>query len=201
MPTFNYTIDLESPNTLKNALSAAGVVDADFNVVDDSSGGVLTGDQLISISTDLGTESQCDTAIVLATSGNFFANKSARIDAADLKSSQLMRLGVDDWSSSRVALTKADADQYFTDHEYFRNNPLKLTASTPYLIFTIAGGTSETILLADIDTLVQNSVDRIQYIYTSISNADGSLGQVQLTADILAAVDQAALDLIVDTRV
>jgi len=201
MPTFNYTIDLGSASTLQKALSAVGVMDANFNIIDESLNGVLTDDQLISISTDISTEAQCDAVIAMATSGSLFSNKMNLIDGLGLRSDELMNDGVDDWDGNKVILTKSDADKYYTDYEYLRNNPLKLSAATPYLIFTLSGGISETTLLPDINTLVQNSVDRMQYLYTSISNDDGSIGQVQLTTDILAAVDQTALDLIVDTRV
>lgn len=192
MAEFNYTInDLESSNALYQALLQNGVFDAAFTI---SGNGII-------VATIIGNQAQCDAAVQDARSASLFARKVAKIDQANARSIALSDSGVEDWAGRKVPLSKNDADNYFTDFEYYSANPGKLSANSPYIVFTLDGRASSTTNAADIQTLSENAVDRLIYIYTSSSNGDGSKGELALVQEILAAPDLLALNAITDTRV
>lgn len=187
--TYSDETDLNLP-ALVQALPFNGVFDA-----------VVTLDgTFLCVDTAIGTQVQVDAAVADAQEGTLFSNKTHKIEAVSAKSEQLMAEGVDDWSSNKVELSKALADGYYTDYEYYTANPTQISSQKPYIVFRVDGRASSTTSTADIKILADNSADRLIEIYV-LNDGSNPKGELPLVQDILAAADQTALDAITDTRV
>lgn len=147
------------------------------------------------------SEASVTAAVDGCLSGTLFANKHEKMRGVQSKSEQLVSKGVECWSAGHnVKCKKREADDYFTDFKYFSEHPEKLTPSTPYVLTDLDDNPVTTSVASDIENIANASTDRLLYLYTSLSNGDGSFGEVPMMSAIHDAVDQEALDLIVDTR-
>lgn len=175
---------------LYQALIFRGVYDA---------GIAMNGNMVIE--TAIGSEAACAAAVADSAPGTLFSNKVVEIENVQEKTLSLLSVGVETWSAGVYAeLSKSLADEYFSDHQYFTGNPSMISATSPYIIYTIEGRGVSTSLTSDIKTLLDNSVARLKYVYTDALNSDGSKSEYQLITDILATTTQVQLDAIVDTR-
>lgn len=155
------------------------------------------GDLLISSNAATsGDEAAFDAAVATAAGGGLFHNKAAKIAEIEANTKKLVGKGVETWDSGKfAALSKSKANNYITDLQYYTDNPSRLTAATKYLIYTLDGRAVLTDQIADIQTLVDNAVDRLTEIYTAAG------GEIDLITSVTAAANQAALDAIVDARI
>lgn len=192
MATYTYTShNITSVGSIASALSTLG--DNDPSITLDTSGELI-------ITTSL-TQEQTDAVVSDSADGSLLHNKYIKKQEVFSNSSSLLELGVKTWNGKYVPCTKSDVDNYWTDHEFFTSNPSLLGVSKPYYIETIEEHVFDsTANISDINQLVLDCYDRLVYLYTSGSNSDGSFSEGVLIALIDAAPDQAALDLIIDTR-
>lgn len=111
-------------------------------------------------------------------------------------------MGVSTWDSDvSMECTTENLDAQQSKLIYYKGHTDKLSADAPYLIFGVNGHVATTILVADIEALVDALADRLIYIYTSISNNDGSAGEVGLIGQIQAATTIGEVAAVTDTRV
>jgi len=190
--TYSYTNpDVDDFTTLQLSLENQGVLDAD----------IYMSPELIMIAT-ASPQAPVDTAIADASHDGLFEVKQRKKAEIAAKSEQLAQLGVESWTVGKYVLaTKESGNDYQSSQQYFQANPTKLSASTPFFTEAIDGSALVTANIADINQIVLDIADRLLYIYTSFLNADSSKGQVGYFNDIDNAVDVAAVNAIVDTRV
>lgn len=179
-------------SSIYNALVTRGIRDAAVTL---EPGGPLV------ILSATGEEATADGAVADAVSGGLFHNKALRIAEIARRSEVLMSAGVGTWVPGAFAeLSKDDAAGYFTAYEYLAANAGKLSVAQPYTVYTLGGRAVQTSDIAEAKALADDAVDRMVYIYTAVSNGDGSAGEIKLITSITGAANQAALDSIVDTR-
>lgn len=193
MAIYTYTQDVHSVDALTYALVKEGVFDGAVSMVD--SQGVKT----TSVDTTA-AKSAVDAAIVSASTGGLIHAQYVKIHELKALSSSLTDAGVSAWGQGTVPCTKEDAERYYVDYLYYQDHPSAIGANTPYYVETLEGKGAVTELAADILALSEACAARIQYIYSSVSNADGSKGELQYTQDVLACVTIAEVDAITDTR-
>lgn len=182
--------DVSSFQALYQALVALG-----------DSAAEITLNGTLKITTSL-SKAECDAAVDSAKTNTLHSDKTNKIIEIQAKTKELLELGVDTWVSGQMAeLTKPKADEYYTDFEYFNNHAGQLTSESPYIVFTLQGRSIETSDLNDIETLSDNAVARLKYLYVNTVNNNSSKGELQLIKDVLAAQNKAELDSITDTRV
>ena len=193
MATFTYTNDVHSFESIYQALVIEGVYDAIVHMGED-----------LQITTDTGTQTQCDDAYANAQSGTLHSNKCARIEEVQLKSFELAQAGVTFTRASDSATGKGPLDltkETRTDLRLLKQDIEDGTVPTPWIIYTMEGRGVELFSVADIDAAYEAVVERGVYILNDGTNSDTSKGEGQLIKDINAAISQAELDAITDTRV
>jgi hypothetical protein len=192
MAEYTYTNhNVTNPNTLNDSLLAEGVTDANFIL-----------DVELVIDTATGTQTQCDDAVANAVDTGLLQAKTDKKAEYDARSTELALDGAESWQAGvYVPCSLDDFRAAEIAKLAYDNSPAKLNANTPYLVLDVDGNALITDLIADVNTIVSNMEDRIQYIYSSFLNGDGSKGRVGFFADIDAAATVAAVDALTDTRV
>lgn len=172
MATFTYSsASIHSWDAVWGALVSRGVIDATVT---------LNGD--VKITTEA-AESVCDAAIADATTGSLFSSKLDRKKTVSDKSSDLAAIGIDTWVPAKsIQVTKQAVDDHRSTLKYYQENPSKLSAATPYIVFVDDGTAVTTATLSDIETLVNDLADRLIYIYSNAITGE---------AGLLAAIDLA----------
>lgn len=188
-----YTIethDIRDVKALVNSLTDAGASDA-----------IFTMREYISITTDLISEAEAQTAVTNAAYGGLISNKIGKVKEFQSKSKLLIGEGVEAFSSGKcVPCTRLDMDEYYAELYHFNLYPSEISASNPYAIKDVEGEYVTTSTLADVEALAEDVTTRRSYVFTSSSNADSSKGEVKLIEEAMGAANQAALDAILDTR-
>lgn len=181
---------------------AHGAQGSIFNIkpeVDEN--GVLTGLYTVVVDTTA-PKTLIDGLIASSENGDLFYEKTIKIQSITQKSEDLEVSGTEVWVPGMYVPTdKSSAEGYFTDLEFYQANPSKLSATTPYMVKSLDGRGAVTSTLTDIQTLAVDCADRLIYIYTAVSNGDGSKGEIQYIQEVLACTNLLQVQSIIDTRV
>jgi hypothetical protein len=185
--------DISSLEALGQSFVSAGWSEDDVTFTLDS------GD--LTITTASVSKAVADACVVEVAVGSLFSNKTQRIMEVESRTAKLLGAGVDTWRvGSHVELSKSLTDNWITDHVYYSSHPEKISLLTPYFVPTLDGRGDMTVDISDIEILIDNAVERLQYLYVRAGNLDGSVGEINLIFMITMAADQEALDAITDTR-
>lgn len=191
MNEYTYTtFNIESPSALLDVLHTD--VDPDANI---------SGNGHLTIYTT-GTQQQVDDVMAKATPGTLSSVKQHKKKDVSDHSDDLQHIGVPSWDADVcVECTTENLDAHQSKLIYYKGHTDKLSADAPYFIFGINGHVASTASVADIEALVDALADRLIYIYTSISNNDGSAGEIGLIGQINAATTIGEVAAVTDTRV
>lgn len=193
MATYTFTdFDVDSFDLLYSNLLVEGVSDAIVSI-----NGVLV------ISTDIGSEQDCQNAIDNSAPGTLSSAKADKINEISDKSTELEGVGVLAWGTGKsVGLSEDEIDKRIVAYQFYQANPSEISATNPYITGTIEGGIISTSTVADIDALIKDMKLRMDYIYLSlvVNSDDGSKSELLLRSDIANAVSISAVDAITDTR-
>jgi hypothetical protein len=192
--TYDYPYSgITSFEAIEQALPASGVFDA----VTSLDNGYIT------VETTIGTEPQVDAAVALAVSGGLFSNKTLRINDIGANTAELSEQGV------MIVRPSDGATVGPIELSYDSRSRIKILCDDissglvvpPQIIDTTDGRGFIIFTSADCDAVYQAIIYRGVYLLGVAVNGDGSVGENGMIQMIIQAVDQSALDAIVDTRV
>jgi hypothetical protein len=178
---------------IEQALPVAGVYDG----ISGLDGGYLIVDTL------MGSEAQVDAAVAMSVGGGLFSNKVIRIGEVEAKTAQLSEEGVS------LIRPSDSAPVGPVELSYDSRSQIKILCDDisaglvvpPQIIDTTDGRGFIIFTSADCDAVYQAIIYRGVYLLGVAVNGDGSVGENGMIQMIIQAVDQSALDAIVDTRV
>lgn len=191
MSTFTYTdADVGNYYNISQQLSDNGVTDALITL----------GVDLI-VTTTVGSESQCDTAVTNSATDTLQSNKNVRIEEVLVKSVGLLVAGAEATVGGVTGCFEIGETRFdFGFYEGLVEKATRTPASLPAKLQAIDGSLLTFTTLSEVKQLADAASDRIKYIYLDQTNGDLSKGQIGYMIAIKTAVNQAALDAIIDTR-
>lgn len=162
-----------------------------------------TGDVNIDIHTD-SLKAVCDVAVTNSLSGALKANKEALKKSISDKSTELVKNGLSHTTATGfsgvfpIENAKEELSFYHAVADSLKDNPLE----APQIIPTLDSGAVPIMNDTEASALNDDARHRMEYIYSSLTaNADLSKSELLLSSEVDAALNQAELDLIADTRV
>ena len=138
-----------------------------------------------------------------ATVGSFLSNKTAKLEAAENRTVELAGEGFTFVADSDGKVKGPLALSHDTELSLERISRVvgNGTAVYPQLLLTLDGRGFTVASDLDVSLCGKALDERGVYLMGDQVNGDGSSGEAALTIAIITAVDQAALDLITDTRI
>ncbi len=186
------SVTIDAPRTLVQALIFLGAYDCTVVVKEDYA-------CIHTITTDYATALS---AVNLSLSGSLLSNKTIRITEAQDNTDMLEDEGVsflrpsDGATISSLEVSRDYAVFLHSFKEAIAGGEVPL----PSTLKTLNGRSTSIASIPDAEAAYQAVVDRLNYLNGNITNGDSSLGEEAITRAIISAIDQTALDAIIDTR-
>jgi hypothetical protein len=154
------------------------------------------------ISNTTASEAQFQAAIDSAQPGTIMTNKTQRIIDAERKTPELLVSGFtfQDTLDETKGPIEVSTDKR-TELRNLRLDVSDLIISMPQYTAGLNGRSALMESAADLDSAYEALIARGVYVIGDQVNGDGSMGEALLIVLIVQAVDQSALDAIVDTRI
>lgn len=177
-------------SAIRAALAAAGDADA-----------IIELNGALCITSTL-SQAAVDLTVVAAAADGFESNRALKREQVEVRSGVLAGAGVAVTVGSVTGIFATNNPRY--DFAYYEALVSKATRDATVLPFNLGSADGKLLTLsslADVKSLTDTMMDRLKYIYLDQTNVDLSKGELGYILDINAASDQAALDLIIDTRI